>query len=75
MLGCKGLVLGIPKMYHMSVKDLFRLDFELWVVVGLGLGSLSKNLVKPSLGLTINRGILIKSLGCLEILLLSVDLT
>ena len=50
MLGWKGLVLGIPKMYHMLCRtcvDLFRLDFELGVV-GWPQQELSK-----ALGLTI----------------------
>ena len=46
MLGWKGLVLGIPKCiicWCRTCVDLFRLDFELGVVVGWWSG-LSKNL-------------------------------
>ena len=43
MLGWKGLVLGIPKMCCRTCVDLFRLDFELWVVV-VGWGGLSKGI-------------------------------
>ena len=49
MLGWKDLVLGIPKMYHMLMQDLYSLVQTGLKVWGGGwvVGGLSKNLVKP----------------------------